>query len=128
MKRRLPTEEHENGWQKFETEVLEVRAIAFIGIQLIVTSIGIMFRSDYYNYSGEYQDGAVLQEIELSEKFINFAKILNIALQVLRFVVFMLSLKYRPCTRVIFYVQILIQLSQACMPIDVAATQFYIKA
>ena len=123
----FPMEEHEKGWRKFETEVLEVRAIAFVGVQSLVTSINMMFGADYYNCAQEYIDSADSRD-ELAANFIKYAGPLSIALYILRLLVFVLSLKYRPWTRTIFYVQFLIQLSQAFMSIDVPTTQFYITS
>lgn len=68
------------------------------------------------------------EAVNIAETLSVYAQPILISLYFLRFMICIVSLKHRRMTRLCFYLQFMIQMTEFLMPIDVSTAQFFLTA
>ena len=124
--RRLPSESHASAWKFYENNLLAMRTMMYMLARNIFTLLAVVSENEIYDHTAKYlrEDGGPARA-DLAHAVLPYAKFTLQALLVARAVLFIASWKWMNLTRIVFYLEIVIQVVEACMPINVADTGFF---
>ena len=121
----FPSAIHEKAWKKFEPKVLYTRTMMFLAARILQSMLFLIIGAETYQVSERY---LTTKGETSTNELLPWATICLQILMVLRVIVFLLAFQYSCSTKVIFYLELMVQIIESLLPVDVTSAIVFLTA